>query len=218
MKLNFIKKRKSLIIVLSAPSGAGKTTICEEIQKNISDLFLSISVTTRKPRENEIDGKDYFFVSYKEFEQYIKNNKLVEWAKVHGEYYGTPQKFLQKCIKENKDVLLEIDVAGGLQIKKKYPESILIFILPPSTKELKTRLYQRHTEKESIIKKRFCTASNEIKKIKKYDYFVINNELKKAVDMIKSIISMEKNRIDRLIFDENLIKNSIFERKVIYFE
>ncbi|MBI5416946.1 guanylate kinase [Candidatus Poribacteria bacterium] len=186
-----------LVIVVSAPSGAGKTTICKKILDMSSKMVHSISVSTRKPRKGEINGVDYYFVQEKEFLEKRKKKKFVEWARVHGNYYGTPKDFLDESIHEGFDVILDIDVVGALNVKKKYPDSVLIFILPPSMKILENRLRERKTDDEKVIQQRLINAEKELGYVDKYDYVVINLELEEAIKSILSIIKAEKCRVNR---------------------
>lgn len=197
-----IKKAKGLIVVISAPAGVGKTTLCKRLLQISSSFISSVSFTTRPPRKNEIEGVDYYFVSREEFEKLIKKGVFVEWAEVHGHLYGTSADFLKKNIEAGKDVVLEVDVKGGRKIKEKYPASILVFILPPSWEELKKRLKGRATEDEKSIKERLATAKEEIKFLPYYDYFVINDDINVAVKELVAIIEAERSRISRLSQEE----------------
>lgn len=192
-----------LVIVVSAPSGAGKTTICKKILDISSKMVHSISVSTRKPRKGEINGVDYYFVSEKEFLEKRKKKKFVEWARVHDNYYGTPKDFLDESVRKGFDVILDIDVVGALNVKKKYPNSVLIFILPPSMKILENRLRERKTDDEKVIEQRLINAKKELGYVDKYDYVVVNLELEEAIKNILSIINAEKYRINR--FDHRYI-------------
>ncbi len=197
-----LKKAKGLIVVISAPAGCGKTTLCKRLLQASPSFICSVSFTTRAPRKNEIEGVDYYFVSREEFEKLIKENVFVEWAEVHGHLYGTSGDFLRKNIKAGKDVVLEVDVKGGRKIKEKYPEAILIFILPPSWKELEKRLRGRATEEEKSIRQRLRTAKEEIKYLPYYDYFVVNDDVNQALKEILTIIEAERNKIKRISQDE----------------
>ena len=193
-----LKKIKGLIVVISAPAGSGKTTLCKRLLQASPSFISSVSFTTRSPRKNEIEGVDYYFVSREEFEKLVEKNIFVEWTEVHGHLYGTSGDLLKKNIEAGKDVVLEVDVKGGRKIKEKYPEAILIFILPPSWKELKKRLRGRATEDEKNIKERLNTAKQEIKYLPYYDYFVVNDDINRALKELLTIIEAERSRIKRL--------------------
>lgn len=188
---------EGLLVVVSGPSGCGKGTICKELSKRNKDISISISATTRKPRKGEVDGENYFFLTEEKFKSMINKNEFLEYAHVHGNFYGTPKKFVLEKIEKGEDVFLEIDVQGALQIREIYPEGVFIFILPPSMEELKNRIIKRGTESESDIKRRYNNAFKEIKYIKKYDYLVVNDKVIKAVKKIESIILAEKCSISR---------------------
>lgn len=184
--------RPGILIVISGFSGAGKGTIVKSLLEK-HDIFLSISCTTRKPREGEIDGKDYYFVTREEFEKMIREGEMIEWAEYAGNYYGTPKKAVNDRLAESKDVLLEIEVQGGMQVKKLFPEAVLLFVVPPSADELLNRLRTRGTENESQIGLRLEQTVREIEYIKDYDYIVLNDQLDKAVQTVLNI--MESQRI-----------------------
>jgi len=190
-------RKKGLIIILSAPSGTGKTTISNEIVRLLPGIKHVVTTTTRPPRKGEVDGVNYFFVSESEFKRRIEKEEFFEWAKVHGDYYGTPRKFIEESVKNGIDVLLTIDVQGGLSFKKEKPDSVLIFIAPPSEDVMKQRLYGRGTEDEKAMKKRIKTAEMEMTHIKDYDYWVVNDVLEKAVDEIKSVVIAERRKVKR---------------------
>ncbi|MCX7821395.1 MAG: guanylate kinase [Brevinematales bacterium] len=176
------------VIVISGPSGVGKTTIYKRLLNELKDnIEFSISATTRKPRENEKDGVDYYFISKEEFEKKIKNNEFVEWANVYGNYYGTLKSEIDRILK-NKHCLLDIDVQGGLNVKKIFQNSFLIFIKPPSLESLKERLINRHLDNETEIEKRLAFAENEISKSKFYDFIVTNDDLEECYNTIKEKI------------------------------
>ena len=187
-------------MVISSPSGGGKTTICRKILKKHKEYLYSISATSRKKRKNEKEGKDYFFLSENQFKQIIRRRGFVEWAKVHGEYYGTLKKFVDQAEKEGRVALFVLDVQGGMAIKKKYPKSVLIFLLPPSLRELKKRLIGRGTDNMDEVKKRLKTALKETKFWSKYDYVVINNELGETARLVEEIIEAERQRSFRFDF------------------
>lgn len=193
--------KRGNIFVISAPSGSGKTTLCNKLIKALPDLKMSISHTTRKPRAGEIEGVDYFFVDKETFEKMISNNEFIEWAEVYGNFYGTSKSVLQQLMEKGYDILLDIDTEGAKNMKKLYPESILIFILPPSLEELERRLLNRNEDKD-IIKKRLSKANEEISNYKFYDYVVINDNLEKAFNELLCIICAERLKTKRIKDDE----------------
>lgn len=195
---------KGKLFVLSGPSGVGKGTICKKLLENI-DLEISVSATTRKPREGEIEGVSYFFVNHDRFEDMIQKGEFLEHAEVFGNYYGTPKQKVLDKLTWGKDVLLEIDVQGAMQVKGNYPESITIFVCPPSLATLKHRLAGRGTESEESLNQRIAKALTEIEMLKNYDYYIVNDELDDAVKNVKSIIYAEHHRIDE-IADEIIAK------------
>lgn len=191
--------KKGLLVILSGPSGAGKGTVVKEIMK--SDAYcLSTSATTRAPREGEVDGVHYFFKSHEEFEKLIEDKKMLEYASFCGEYYGTPLEYVLNKLDEGKNVILEIEVQGALQVKEKYPDAVLIFLSPNNIFELRNRLVNRGTETEEKINMRMERAKEEIMLIDKYDYIVINNVVEDAVNDINKIVESEKNRAFRNLY------------------
>lgn len=187
---------KELLIVISGPSGAGKGTVVNEIIKD-KDYALSISATTRAPREGEKEGISYFFKSVDEFKSLISNNKLLEYAQFCGNYYGTPSDYVDSKMTEGKNVILEIEVQGALQVKRNVPDAVLIFMMPPSIKELRKRLEERGTEAWEVIEQRLKRAEEEIEYINKYDYVVINDTVDRAAEDIKKIALAEKLKTKR---------------------
>ncbi|MCD5401994.1 guanylate kinase, partial [candidate division NPL-UPA2 bacterium] len=187
-------KRKGTIFVISSPSGGGKTTICRKLLKELPELNYSISTTSRSPRPGEKEGKDYFFISGEEFSEKIRKSEFAEWAKVHGHGYGTPRQFLEEALRSGRDIILDIDVKGALQIKEKYKESRLIFLLPPSLETLAARLKKRKTDDGKEIEKRLARAQEEMAFLKEYDYAVVNRNLSQAVKEVKAIITAERCR------------------------
>jgi len=185
--------KKAKLFVFSAPSGSGKTTIVREILKIFPELIFSISATTRKKRKNEIDGKDYFFIDETEFENKVRNNEFIEWEKFYDYYYGTLVEFIEDQLNNSKSVVLEVDVKGALNIKQSYPDSVLIFIMPPSIEELKKRLLQRQTESEEDFLKRIHRAEMELSYNSKFDYIVVNDSLDRAKNEVLEIIRKEIN-------------------------
>lgn len=191
-------KKQGLLVVFSGPSGCGKNTICDKLKLLNDNVWESVSMTSRKPRRGEEDGIDYFFVSEEEFEQNIEDDKMLEYAKFAGNYYGTPRLSVQKHLDEGKDVILVIDIQGALQIKEKIPQALFVFLLPPSMRELRRRLKERQTESEEALIKRFETAYQEINELSKYNYVIVNDEVDVAADKLDSIIKAEKCRVDRI--------------------
>ena len=185
------------LLVLSGPSGSGKGTVSEALMKNNDDIFFSTSVTTRTPRPGEVNGENYFFATREEFEKMVENDELLEHAFVHTNYYGTPRQFVFDEIEKGEIVLLEIDVQGALQVKKKYKEAVFIFLIPPTMDELKSRLVKRDTETEDEIETRYRNAFRELDFVGEYDYFVINDVIDNAVKDIETIIAAEKLRVKR---------------------
>ncbi len=181
-----------ILFILSGPSGVGKGTVLAGLFKNFSGVNYSVSVTTRKPREGEIDGQDYFFVSKEEFARMRNNNEFIESARVHDNYYGTPKKYVDNVLKNNKDIILEIDIKGAEQVRKKYPDAVYIFIVPPSFHELENRLDKRGSEDKESKEIRLENARKEMKEIVNYDYIVVNDNLQNAVSKIKHIIKKEQ--------------------------
>ena len=198
---------KGVLLVISAPSGAGKGTIIKRLMDDDRSLKLSVSATTRAPRPGEIDGEDYFFLSRGEFDDLVKNGEMLEHAEYVGNCYGTPKGPVESWLEDGQDVILEIDVQGGQQVKKIMPECVSIFILPPSMKELENRLRGRSTEMDAVVDARLQAAREEVRHAEEYDYVVINDTVDKAVEDIKTIIAAEKHRFIRV--------SSIVERVLI---
>jgi len=184
-------------IVVTSPSGAGKTSVCRTVAREMRNVSFSISLTTRGPRRGEKNGKDYVFVSEDRFKQLIDDGELAEWAAVYGSYYGTPKRSLETNFGKGRCVILAIDHNGGESIRKNYPGAVLIYLLPPSMKELERRLRGRKTDADSAIRGRLKSARKELVHAKKYDYLVVNKRLGKTVDILKAIISAESHRRER---------------------
>lgn len=191
---------KGILFVLSAPSGTGKSTLARELRKRMPEIYYSVSLTTRPPRQGEKHGEDYFFITEKEFQMKRDANELIEYASVHGYWYGTPRLFIENNLKTGRTILLNIDVQGGRQIKKIYPDSVLIFIAPPSLSELESRLRGRRQDDEVAIRKRLNAAQSELEAVRDYDYLVLNEEIHRAVDQLRCIVLTERSRIGRMQF------------------
>lgn len=192
--------QSGILLVISGPSGAGKGTLLNLLTKDIKSLELSISATTRKPREGEKDGVNYFFKTPEEFARMKQNDELIEWVEYCENYYGTPKKYVEDCVKSGKDVVLEIEVEGALSIKRKYPDCVLLFIVPPSFEELEKRIRGRGTENNKEIENRLERAKQEMQLAKNYDYIIVNDNLKKAVKQINCILVAEKLKVGRDIY------------------
>jgi len=182
------------LIIFSGPSGSGKDTVLNELLQKYDDVKLSISATTRKPRENEVDGVHYYFISKEDFEKKIDDNEMLEYAVYGDNYYGTPKAPVDKWLTEGKTVILKIEVQGAEKIRKMYPEALSIFIMPPSLAVLEKRIRGRQSEKEEDIIKRLSIAKNELERACEYDFAVINDDLDDAVEDVASIIKAEKLR------------------------
>jgi len=197
-------KDKGLLLVISGFSGAGKGTVVKRLLEQHNDYALSISATTRSPREGEQDGREYFFKSKEEFEKMIEASELIEYARYVDNYYGTPKAYVEEQLKEGKNVILEIEIQGALNIKSMFPDAVLLFIMPPSAKELERRLVGRGTEDEATIRARLSRASEEVQGVENYNYIVINDDVDACVETIDSIVKSEKRKAANNI---NLINN-----------
>lgn len=187
--------KKGLLIVVSGPSGAGKGTICKEVLDRRSDIFVSISATTRQPRKGEVEGLNYFFLGREKFEKMIEEEAFIEYAEVYNNLYGTPKDYVLEKLNRGENILLEIDIQGALQVKKRYPEGVYIFILPPSMKELKSRIIGRGSETPESLERRFSSAFGEIEFVNQYDYYIINDEVKSAATVMEAIITAERCKV-----------------------
>jgi len=191
-------KRRGTLFVVSAPSGAGKTTLCREMRLRLSDLAYSVSVTTRPPRPGEIDGTDFRFVSEPQFRALLAGNEMAEWATVHGNLYGTPAAPLEAALRDGRDVLLDIDTQGAAQLRARYPDAVLVFVVAPSMGELEQRLRERRSDSEREITRRLQRAREEVMLWRRYDYLIVNRDVKEAMEQLASIIQAERCRVARL--------------------
>jgi guanylate kinase len=193
-----LAKRQGIIFILSAPSGAGKTTLYNQLRELYPEVKLSVSCTTRARRPGEVEGRDYRFLSERQFEAMRARGEFAEWAKVHDFLYGTPRNPLDRGIRSGEDMFLDIDVQGADSIKKAYPRAVSIFLLPPSMRELRKRLARRGTDDKQIIRRRLANARGEIQRIIQYDYYVVNHEVKAAVEILSAIVEAERAKTSRV--------------------
>lgn len=201
---------KGLVIVLSGFSGAGKGTIMKHLLKLHKDEYnLSISATSREKRTGEKEGREYFFKTREEFEEMIKNNELLEYTEFNGNYYGTPKEYVETLVNQGKDVILEIEIDGALQVKKLYPESLLLFVTPPTATSLKERLVGRGTETKEVIEQRLSIAYDQSFLMDKYDYLVVNDDLSKCVKRVHNTIQAEKYRASRNQVNIDIIQKEL---------
>jgi len=194
---DFTRRGPGIIFIVSAPSGAGKTTLTRRVLRVYPEMHLSVSFTTRAPRDGETPGKDYHFVSEKRFRRMLAAGGFAEWAEVHGNLYGTPRRVLERQLRRGTDVLLDIDVQGARQIKQHFPSAAAIFVLPPSLDELRRRLAGRGTDAQKTIEQRWRHARHEIQEIQGYDYFIVNRDVKDAVKRLAAIIEAERLKVCR---------------------
>ncbi len=187
-----------LLIVVSGPSGAGKGTICDALRKRFPKIHYSISMTTRDPRPGEVDGVNYYFTNNSHFEELLEQDAFLEHAKVYDHYYGTPKEYVYNMLQEGNHIMLEIDIQGAMQVKEKYPQCVLIYIVPPSKAVLEARLRGRHTDSDEVIAGRLAKASAELEWIPKYDYLIINDELDTAVEEASAVLQAEEDKAARL--------------------
>jgi guanylate kinase len=194
----FTYSRRGTLFIVSAPSGVGKTTLARKLLTLVPELRSSVSCTTRAPRQGEKDGHDYYFIDQEEFIRLRTDKVFAEWAQVHDFLYGTPRTPLDEAIAEGRDLLLDIDVQGARQIKALYGEAVSIFVLPPSWQELERRLRERGTDSEEVMTRRLQRAREEAKELFSYDYYVVNDQVDRAVTMLQSIITAEHARVSRI--------------------
>lgn len=199
---------RGLLIVVSGASGTGKGTVCKKLLSELPNVHYSISATTRQPRQGEVDGREYYFISDDEFKRWIADGKFLEFAEVYGNFYGTPLTKIEERLNRGEDVLLEIDVQGALNVKRKCPDGVYIFLLPPSLDELKRRIEGRGSETPDSLKRRLQAAVAEIQIGREYDYAVVNDTVDNAVAQIEAILVAEKCRVARSAdkFDSEVFK------------
>ena len=200
--------KRGLMLVLSSPSGAGKTSICKKLLQQDTGLVLSVSATTRKRRPGEVEGKDYQFLSIQEFESRINKSQFLEYAKVFGNYYGTPAQLVERSLKSGVDVLFDIDWQGTQQLKARARQDLVsVFILPPSIKELEKRLFNRAQDTSEVVANRMSKSASEMSHYPEYDYVIINHDLDKSVQQVKSILCAERSRRERQIGLVDFVKH-----------
>ena len=204
--------RKGILSIVSGFSGAGKGTVMKALLSKYDNYALSISATSRAPRVGEQEGREYFYKTVEQFEEMIKNNELIEYAQYVGNYYGTPKAYVEQMLNEGKDVILEIELQGALQVKEKLPDTVLIFITPPSADELKNRLIGRGTEDMATIEARLRRAAEEAEYMPQYDYILINDKLDECVDELHQLIQSEKSKVCRNI--ENIKISELYKIKL----
>ncbi|HEX2229480.1 MAG TPA: guanylate kinase [Candidatus Binatia bacterium] len=192
-------RRRGIIFILSAPSGAGKTTLTNGLREHYPEIKLSVSCTTRARRNGEVNRRDYHFISEEQFAAMRHRGEFAEWAKVHDHFYGTPREPLDRCLGAGQDVLLDIDVQGAKKIKRLYPDAVSVFLLPPSKAELERRLKLRGTEDAAVIRRRLANAQDEIRRVIQYDYYIINRNVEDAIGTLHAIIAAERAKTARVV-------------------
>ena len=196
---SFTRRRPGIVFIVSAPSGAGKTTLTRRVLDVYPEMSLSVSCTTRAPRSGETPDEDYHFVSERVFRRMLDAGEFAEWAEVHGSLYGTPRRMLERRLRKGQDVLLDIDVQGARQIKQHFQSAVAVFVLPPSLQELRRRLAARGTDERKTIEQRWQRARHEIREIERYDYFIVNRDVEDAVKRLAAIIAAERVKVCRFI-------------------
>ena len=191
-------RRRGTLFVVSAPSGAGKTTLCRDVRRRVPNLAYSVSVTTRAPRPGEMDGTDFHFVAAPRFREMLDRGEFAEWATVHGNLYGTRARTLEDALNDGRDVLLDVDTQGAAQLRARYPEAVLVFITAPSMAELEQRLRERGADGDTEIERRLRRAREEIALWREYQYLIVNRDLKEAVEQLEAIVLAERCRTARL--------------------
>lgn len=187
---------RGILLIISGLSGAGKGTICKRLLEKYPEYKLSVSVTDRSPRPGEVHGREYFFVTTEEFEEKIRNDQLLEYARYVNHYYGTPRDWVEEQMAEGRNVILEIELQGAFQVREKIPETLLIFIMPPSMEELERRLRGRGTETEEEIQRRLSRAKEEMAFVDQYDYVIVNEDVEKSVDLLHNVVLQSKQKAD----------------------
>ncbi len=189
--------RRGMMIVVSGFSGVGKGTLVRLLTERYENYSISVSVTTRKPRAGDQEGKEYFFKTNEEFEELLRSDRLIEYAEYCGNYYGTPRDYVEQELSKGRDVILEIEQQGGLKVKKQYPDALMVFVMPPDINALVERLHGRGTESEEVIEKRLAQAVEESRVITQYEYMIINDDLDKSVEELHELIESQHKKIDR---------------------
>lgn len=206
-------KPQGLLLVVSGPSGAGKGTICQMLRDQLPDLGYSVSVTTRQPRTGEVEGSSYFFKTVEDVKAMIARDELLEYAEVYGNYYGTPRKYVMDQLQAGRDVLLEIDIQGALQVKKRFRDGVFVFIVSPSLDELSARIYKRGTDSEDVIRRRMASAASELTYAAEYDYIIVNDIAEQAARRVLTIMEAERCRAARTYFIVDKICHTRSENK-----